>query len=218
MITVAILGSSSIFNVAVSFAPVQNHISRPFAVLPVTTIAKNNPHGFSTKLASTNEEFFPDSCLLTPEGYGFSSPAERILRKSGRGKGYYRANGSDRVIDVMAGITEGEVDAALVFDEKTEDILGIFTESDYIKVSTNTTNKNLVIDIGFGVDLRSLSSKSHCEPYLALFVGCCLGSKIWNSSRHPVLPLPFRKKSRPLSSYPQFPITSQQLLSCYQLR
>lgn len=137
MITVAILGSSSIFNVAVSFAPVQNHISRPFAVLPVTTIAKNNPHGFSTKLASTNEEFFPDSCLLTPEGYGFSSPAERILRKSGRGKGYYRANGSDRVIDVMAGITEGEVDAALVFDEKTEDILGIFTESDYIKFSTS---------------------------------------------------------------------------------
>ena len=80
-----------------------------------------------------NEEFFGETCLLTPEGYGFSSPAERILKEANRGSGYYSAKSNAPVIDVMGGITEGTADAALVFDGTT--LLGIFTESDYIDVS-----------------------------------------------------------------------------------
>jgi hypothetical protein len=71
--------------------------------------------------------------MITPEGYGFSSPASRILEAAGRNGGYYKAKASDTVTDVMDGITDGKVDAALVFDDN-ERLLGIFTETDYIKV------------------------------------------------------------------------------------
>jgi hypothetical protein len=82
-----------------------------------------------------DEDFIPlsEECLLTPDGYGFSSSAERILTNSKRGEGYYLAKASDRIIDVMEGITNGDQDVALVFDEENS-LLGIFTESDYIKV------------------------------------------------------------------------------------
>lgn len=73
------------------------------------------------------------TCLLTPEGYGFSSSMERVLAKAKRGSGFYTAMKDARVIDVMGGITEGQLDAALVYDQN--ELLGIFTESDYIKVS-----------------------------------------------------------------------------------
>lgn len=48
--------------------------------------------------------------------------------------GYVAVKGDDRVIDVMADITEGEEDVALVYDGST--LLGIFTETDYINFST----------------------------------------------------------------------------------
>jgi hypothetical protein len=74
------------------------------------------------------------SSLITPDGYGFTCPADRILKEAGRKKGYCRASSSDTVIDVMKAITEGDsIDAALIFDE-ADQLLGLFTESDYIKV------------------------------------------------------------------------------------
>ena len=83
-----------------------------------------------------DQEMFATSSLLTPEGYGFSSSVERILKSSKRNSGYYKARGSDRVIDVMGGIANQEgADIALVFGDDDEDLLGIFTETDYIKVS-----------------------------------------------------------------------------------
>jgi hypothetical protein len=76
-----------------------------------------------------------DSCIITPDGFGFSTPADRVLRLAGRGVGYYRASASDLVIDVMDGITSGEQDVALVFDDKdAKKLVGLFTETDYIKV------------------------------------------------------------------------------------
>ncbi|KAL3917605.1 MAG: hypothetical protein SGILL_004632 [Bacillariaceae sp.] len=72
--------------------------------------------------------------IITPEGYGFSSPASRILEAAGRNGGYYKAMATDTVTDVMDGITNGKVDAALVFDD-SDRLLGIFTETDYIKFS-----------------------------------------------------------------------------------
>lgn len=76
-----------------------------------------------------------DSCRLTPEGYGFSSPVSRILNKSGRGSGYYRASAAERVVDVTAVITQTDQDVALVYSDD-DILLGLFTESDYIKFST----------------------------------------------------------------------------------
>lgn len=83
-----------------------------------------------------DELLIGEACLLTPEGYGFSSTAERILQCAGRGAGYYRASASDRIIDVMGGIADGPngEDVALVYD--SDSLLGIFTESDYVNFST----------------------------------------------------------------------------------
>lgn len=72
--------------------------------------------------------------MITPEGFGFSSSAERILKVAGRSSGFYRAKASDIVTDVMDGITDGELDVALVFEDDSDELLGIFTETDYIKV------------------------------------------------------------------------------------
>ena len=76
---------------------------------------------------------------LTPEGYGFSSPIERIFKLANRQNGYYKAKGTDSVVDVMEGISNmgDKMDVALVFDqnEGKENLLGIFTEGDYIRVS-----------------------------------------------------------------------------------
>lgn len=78
---------------------------------------------------------FPLDRSITPEGYGFSSSIGRILKEADRGGGYYKAASTDIVADVMEGITDGHADAALVFDEESK-LLGIFTESDYIRVRT----------------------------------------------------------------------------------
>ncbi len=76
-----------------------------------------------------------EECIITPEGFGFTTPANRVLREAKRGVGYYRASASDLVIDVMDGITSGEQDVALVFDDKdAKKLLGLFTETDYMKV------------------------------------------------------------------------------------
>ncbi|KAL3917916.1 MAG: hypothetical protein SGILL_004490 [Bacillariaceae sp.] len=81
------------------------------------------------------EEVLPlaKNSMITPEGFGFSSPASRVLEAAGRNGGYYKASADDIVTDVMDGITSGQFDAALVFDD--DKLLGIFTETDYIKVS-----------------------------------------------------------------------------------
>jgi hypothetical protein len=96
------------------------------------------------------QEMFATSSLLTPEGYGFSSSVERILKTSQRNNGYYRAQGSDRVIDVMGGIANQDgADIALVFDDDEGDLLGIFTETDYIKVREDSVGPGFVVIICF---------------------------------------------------------------------
>lgn len=94
------------------------------------------PVKISKRSTHRNQSSLSDQCLLTPEGYGFSSTAERIIQQAKRGEsmGYVAVKGDDRVIDVMADITEGEEDVALVYDGNS--LLGIFTESDYINFST----------------------------------------------------------------------------------
>ena len=81
-----------------------------------------------------------DECLFTPEGYGFSSQMERVLRKSMvENSGYYRASADDTVADVVEKITQlsdlNQPDVALVFSNDDK-LLGIFTERDFIKFSS----------------------------------------------------------------------------------
>jgi Na+/H+ antiporter NhaD/arsenite permease-like protein/CBS domain-containing protein len=87
------------------------------------------------------EEMIPlgQECIITPEGFGFGSSTSRILSVANRNKGYYRATASEIVTDVMEGITTGQVDVALVFDDSSNKLLGIFTETDYVKFSLQRT-------------------------------------------------------------------------------
>lgn len=72
--------------------------------------------------------------IITPEGLGFSSSIDRVMKSSDRYKGYYRAKASDLVVKVMDGMSEESMDVALVFDDESDELLGIFTETDYVRV------------------------------------------------------------------------------------
>jgi hypothetical protein len=99
-----------------------------------------------SSIATTDSTTNPFLGLITPEGYGFSSPVGRILssKLGGSGLGFFRAKASMSVIDVMAGInsSDGEnnkssySDVALIFDDVDPDLLlGIFTDADYIRLA-----------------------------------------------------------------------------------
>ena len=119
-----------------SFAP-SSFIASPYQTNTKNAIAstiKSSPSSSpKTALSSVG---ISGECLLTPEGYGFSATAERILTNAKRGNnGFYKASSSDKVIDVMGGITNGSEDVALIYENG--ELLGIFTETDYINVSYN---------------------------------------------------------------------------------
>ena len=116
-----------------SFAVAPSHRPALFAI-------RQDRERTSTRL-NVGAELDPDDVIplgreanITPEGFGFSSPMTRILKEAKREGGYYRATATESVTDVMDGITQNVVDVALVFDDASNKLLGIFTETDYIKV------------------------------------------------------------------------------------
>lgn len=110
-----------------------NKFTSPAKPSLASSLTRSQFSGTSLNVGANPEEVFPLERSITPEGYGFSSSIDRVLKEAGRNNGYYKASGSDLVTDVMDGITSGDVDVALVFDDESK-LLGIFTESDYIKV------------------------------------------------------------------------------------
>ena len=136
IITAAI--SSLLLTPALSFAPSSflssqyssnhNDISpSPFSTA-TTTVATATTTSLSSSVGLSGK------CVLTPEGYGFSSSSERVLTQAKRGNnGFYKAQANQKVIDVMGGITKGAEDVSLVYEGS--ELLGIFTETDYLEVS-----------------------------------------------------------------------------------
>lgn len=127
--------SSLLITPAKSFAP------SSFLSSPHSSITKNHKYTIepqpktSTSLCSSIGTGLSGKVVLTPEGYGFSSSTDRVLSQAKRGNnGYYKANSNDKVIDVMGGMTNGPEDVALVY--QNGNLQGIFTETDYIEVST----------------------------------------------------------------------------------
>jgi hypothetical protein len=110
----------------------------------VTTTVRPMIGGFFNSDGKTSDldPLIDEGCRITPEGYGFSSPVERILKNAGRGSGFYRADASESVVDVISVITEGDQDVALVYNG--DGLLGIFTETDYIKVRCSVTCRSFV--------------------------------------------------------------------------
>jgi hypothetical protein len=127
-----------------------------FTPSKLNTVVTSTPPSFarpSSRLGAASEyefEGLADECNITPEGYGFSSTVERVMKEADRANGYYRATSTESVTDVMDGITSGKVDVALVFEETTNKLLGIFTESDYIKVGFRNCVRgwiSIVVDV-----------------------------------------------------------------------
>mmetsp|Transcript_39190 Transcript_39190/g.81340 ORF Transcript_39190/g.81340 Transcript_39190/m.81340 type:complete len:734 (-) Transcript_39190:17-2218(-) len=88
----------------------------------------------TARQAATKGFFASEESLITPQGFGFSAPASRILSEAAGS--YHKASVSDGVIEVTEAITGAAAsDVALVFDENDQ-LAGLFTESDYIKFST----------------------------------------------------------------------------------
>ena len=122
-----------------------NNIALGFAPAPSIRTLKNQ---YGTSYAARRSTFMSSAAggdatadlaafsKITPEGYGFSSTVGRIFQSRG-GLGYYKARGGDSVIDVMDGVhAEGPLDVALVFDDSSDELLGIFTDADYIRLAT----------------------------------------------------------------------------------
>lgn len=79
---------------------------------------------------------------LLPAGKGFSASMERVLQDAAGG--YYRAKSDESVIDVMEGITSDvNADVALVFEG--EELKGLFTDSDYIKVCSECAKTSVFL-------------------------------------------------------------------------
>lgn len=102
------------------------------------------PHGQQPLLMASESPvvlFENDECFITPDGYGFSTPASRILSEQG-GPGFVSVVASDPIVNVMDQITSSAADVALVYedDQKTK-LLGLFTETDYIRFSTDRAAK-----------------------------------------------------------------------------
>lgn len=83
------------------------------------------------------DALYDDQCIITPEGFGFSTTAGRLLSEQDD-NGFYRAKASDTVIDVMEALSSkpSRSDVALVYDNNDQ-FVGIFTEKDYVNFSTN---------------------------------------------------------------------------------
>lgn len=85
------------------------------------------------------------------DGYGLSSSAQRIFIEAQRpNNGYYRAYSNETVVDVMQQIldTSDAYDIALIYNhENTNELMGIFTEADYIRYSTERAQQNEMCDV-----------------------------------------------------------------------
>ena len=99
---------------------------------------KNKSRGSGLRQSSSSE--ISEECLFTPEGFGFSSPMNRVLNSSPiAGSGYYRASATQEVVEVMNEISQRETktpDVALVYNDDDGSLVGIFTERDFINVRT----------------------------------------------------------------------------------
>jgi Na+/H+ antiporter NhaD/arsenite permease-like protein/CBS domain-containing protein len=96
-----------------------------------------------TTTESTNDTLSKPSL----DGYGMFATSQRILNdssmKNKNHNGYYKASAEETIVDVMPQLIDGPYDVALVFDDESGRLVGLFTETDYIQYSTERTNRLL---------------------------------------------------------------------------
>jgi len=103
--------------------------TRSLAFVPTFSVVSTSPAITLQKAKALLSE----DAIITPDGFGFSAPAQRVLKEANRGTGFYKASADETVIDVMEAITTNEKDVALVY--AANQLLGLFTEADYVRVS-----------------------------------------------------------------------------------
>lgn len=122
------------------------HQTSPVSALRTSSFVPSSNRLWKTQqnvgLTPSEEGFNPKGLVpltkdntLTPEGFGFTAPAKRIVQEAQRpNKGYYKAAATESIMNVIDQISENGYDVALVFDDENDTIMGLFTESDYIQV------------------------------------------------------------------------------------
>jgi len=138
--------ASMLSNSALAFTtPQSTRALRSSQFVPSNDRLFSNTQRYQTSdsVQYSEECLMPEETMITPAGFGFTAPAKRIVEESGKeGAGYYRASSSEKILSVINEIVSGEdFDAALVFDDETSKIVGLFTEADYIKFSTLRAEK-----------------------------------------------------------------------------
>lgn len=123
-----ILSSLALLPASHAFAPASPQIHRS----PLAHVPLGPKSAMSMARAGL---LLPEEEMITPQGYGFSAPASRILQESGKKTGYHKANSEDGVLKVTEAITgDAEQDVALVFTD-SDMLVGLFTEADFVTVS-----------------------------------------------------------------------------------
>ena len=119
-----------------------------------TTTTSSSTTSLSSTTTTTSSMMLNGNVL---DGYGLSSSVQRIFAQARRpNNGFYRAYSNETVVDVMQQILldtttsdDEYYDIALVFNhENANELLGIFTEADYIRYSTQRAaeaNDNCII-------------------------------------------------------------------------
>jgi hypothetical protein len=138
-----------------AFTP--SHLAARHSLSPLLSWSSTSSRSLSPIIATTRSNFALQSSLSRsgdgsdganevrespPPGYGLSAPVQRILQQTRGSKGYAQVAASSPVVRVMDEITIAGQDVALVYQQesappgKDNPLVGIFTESDYIQVST----------------------------------------------------------------------------------
>ncbi len=124
----------------------------------------------SSSLRSLQEDvesfLSPESCTLTPPGYGFSAPASRLLSLQDD-VGYTLCYSDELVPDIVARMFAegGDMQSVALVSDREGKFVGIFTERDYVRWSSDRDAKDVEVPelLNFAKSEKSLVT-DWCTP------------------------------------------------------
>jgi len=177
---------------ALSFLPLTPSFLPPLStkhtLATTTTLASSNAPNEGTSCSPVGsliqEKVTPTQQSITPIGYGFTTPASRILSKfPADNNGFVTSYTDELVTDVVGRMFLNDVgvlygssanSVALVFDRPTGAFTGIFTERDYVvwsgerdQITSDTTpdgDSPLPTILSYSSDSATSTVADHCTP------------------------------------------------------
>lgn len=113
-----------------AFQPASKTLNLPTSRI-LETIKQHQPQPLQSSADDNAATFLRQEALITPAGKGFLTPVKQVLGKAS----YCKVQDSDPVVSVMDKLSSSSNTAALVFNSDDK-LVGLFTEEDYMRVST----------------------------------------------------------------------------------